>query len=215
MLPMQQPLSAHTPEELFGLAVSAYRSNKKLSQRDFAAKLTDRGMPVDASAVSRIEKGSRSVRLVEALTIAEVLEVDLDLLVSGARSPSQQFQSMRRRTNAALHNLQEPVAQAAFALWIVQDLVREHPELLATLEDEKHGRPTEPDAYLGWVAARAEGWTVLPEEYLTVDTEEEAERIVDVITRVVRLHVGLPRASDDDEPADEDESDGETGLEDA
>lgn len=196
MFLMQQLENPHSPEESFGLAVSVFRSANKMSQRDFAAKLTEKGMQVDASAVSRIEKGSRSVRLVEALTIAEVLQVDLDLLVSGSRTPSQELSTKRRRTNVALRALEEPITRVAFALRDVQRLLHEHPDLLNTLEDETLPAPENPEAYLDWVATRAERWTVLPEDHVATSTDEEADRIVEVISRLARSRIGPSKGED-------------------
>lgn len=151
-------------------------------------------MPVDASAVSRIEKGTRSVRLVEALMIAEVLEVDLDFLVSGSKTPSQEFQALRRRTDAALRALIDPVVDASFALWETEYHLEKHPELLASLSDPELSGPSSPDEYLSWVADRVERWQVAEDDYVITESEEEADRLVDVITRLVKRHVGTKYA---------------------
>ncbi|GAA2748796.1 helix-turn-helix domain-containing protein [Amnibacterium kyonggiense] len=68
----------------FGSAVQAVRTQRGLSQRAFAEALGGHGLSVDASAISRIENGTRAVRLSEAVAIAKVLEVQLDFLLSGA-----------------------------------------------------------------------------------------------------------------------------------
>jgi transcriptional regulator with XRE-family HTH domain len=205
MFPMQQTPKTRTPEEAFGRAVGSFRTVMQMSQRDFAAKLTERGMPVDASAVSRIEKGSRSVRLVEAITIAEVLQVDLDFLVSGAKSPLQQFQTMRRRTDMALQGLVEPIVEVGYSLWEVYFHLQNHPELLETLEDKVLGRPKSLGEYLEWVAGRAERWEVPEEDYIIMDSEEEAEQMIAIITRLARMHIGTEKEFPDIEGGDDGE----------
>lgn len=199
---MQQTTKARTPEESFGFAVGAFRVSQKMSQRDFAAKLTERGMPVDASAVSRIEKGSRSVRLVEALTIAEVLDVDLDFLISRSKTPSQEFHAMRRRTDVALQNLVDPIVDAAYSLWEVQQHLLKHPDLLERLQDKELGRPSKPEEYLDWVTARAVRWEVSEDDYITTESDDEADRIVALIAKFARAHIGtdrpIPKSEDPD-----------------
>lgn len=190
MFHMQQSLKSHTPEESFGLAVNMFRTANKMSQRDFAAKLSERGMPVDASAVSRIENGSRSVRLVEAMTIAEVLGADLDFLISGSKTPSQEFQAMRKRTDAALRRLVSPIVDTAYSLWEVHNHLKKHPELLESLEDKDLTRPSDPDEYLEWVAKRAERWEVPEDDYILTESDEEADQIVNLIARFARIHIG-------------------------
>lgn len=191
---MQQPSKPRTAEESFGHAVAMLRGVRQLSQREFASRLTERGMPVDASAVSRIEKGTRSVRLVEALMIAEVLEVDLDFLISGSKTPSQEFQTLRRRTDAALRALIDPVVEASFALWETEYHLAKNPELLASLSDPELSPPASPDEYLTWVADRVERWQVPEDDYVITDSEEHAARLVNVITRLVEMHVGTKYA---------------------
>ncbi|ALE91849.1 hypothetical protein AOC05_05095 [Arthrobacter alpinus] len=171
---------------------------RKLSQRDFAAKLTEKGMPVDASAVSRIENGTRSVRLVEALTIAEVLDTELDWLVSGSKSISQQFTSMRKRATNALLELGEPVTAAAYHLWETRWFLSKNPELLGELSDEELGAPSDADSYLSWVASRMERWVVTDEEIILADSQEELDQIIDVLHRLVRMHVQLRTAPEAD-----------------
>ncbi|MEZ2390862.1 helix-turn-helix domain-containing protein [bacterium RCC_150] len=189
---MQQNLKA-SAEESFGASVSAIRTSLDLSQREFAARLTEKGMPVDASAVSRIEKGTRSVRLVEAMAIAEVLDVDLGRLVVGAESPLQEFRRMRRYADYALHDLQENLSQAAFLLYDANKHLREHPELLASLGNENHAAPERPEDYLGWVAQRLEQWKIPDEEYTETDNEEDVAAVIEVIRRFAAKLIGPPR----------------------
>lgn len=78
---MQQPQTDLTTEQAFGQAVHAHRVQKGWSQRELAERLESAGVGVDASAVSRIEKGTRAVRLSEAVILAQVLDVPLETLL--------------------------------------------------------------------------------------------------------------------------------------
>ncbi|WP_434619298.1 helix-turn-helix domain-containing protein [Arthrobacter sp. A5] len=185
-------------EEEFGAAVAMMRKLMKLSQRDFAEQLTTKGMPVDASAVSRIEKGTRSVRLIEALTIAEVLNTDLEWLVSGSKTPSQELQSIRRAANRNLQLLAEPLASAAWSIAETRAHLTKHPELLASLTDEDFGTPSSPSEYVDWIAHRISRWPVEDNEYVDLSSQEEVDQIVDVLAAFARRHVGLDRGLDND-----------------
>jgi transcriptional regulator with XRE-family HTH domain len=200
MFPMQQTPVSSTPEEKFGASVSAMRAFRELSQRQFAEKLSKRGMTVDASAVSRIEKGTRSVRLVEAMTIAEVLDVELDRLIAGSESPAQEFRKMRRWADFALHELEEPLGRVMFLLYDALEHLRQHPDLLDALEDGEVGRPDGVEGYLDWVGTRLEKWTVSNDNFTLAD-ESDAEAVVRVIARYAAMMIGpeLPEPEGDED----------------
>lgn len=56
----------------------AAREARGWSQRQLAQELSSRSYRIDPSAITRIEKGQRDVRLAEAIRIAIVLELSLD-----------------------------------------------------------------------------------------------------------------------------------------
>lgn len=192
MFTMQQlPIGIKTQEQNFGIAVAGIRSARELSQRDFAERLTEKGMPVDASAVSRIEKGSRSVRLVEAMTIAEVLGVSLDFLIGGARTPSQEFAQIREAADRALHDLRAPVATAAYHLWEANYYLHQQPELLSDLSAGGADGPSHVDDYLQWVAKRVGEWPIIEDDYIRTEVPFEEDGIAKVLIKLLELHIGL------------------------
>jgi len=129
-----------------------------MSQKQLADRLTERGMRVDAPAISRIESGGRSVRLTEALLIADALDTELEALATYARTPAQRLSRMRRLADIAMNELEEPTADFLNRLLDVRAMLHRHPELLSSLPDEKGTvQPDEPDDYLDWVRKRIEG----------------------------------------------------------
>ncbi|MCZ4535555.1 helix-turn-helix transcriptional regulator [Gordonia terrae] len=62
------------PVKSFGETVAAHRKKLGWKQADLIAALAERGVILDSSAITRIEKGEREPRLTEALTLSEVLE---------------------------------------------------------------------------------------------------------------------------------------------
>lgn len=199
---MTTPASPISQEEAFGRAVAFWRGHRELSQRQLADRLTARGMRLDAPAVSRIESGSRSVRLTEAMLIAEVLDLELDALVGFALSPAQQLHRLRRAADSAMNEL-EPLLQ----LWLsrlatVREFLDEHPELLANLPDaEGEVRPDAPDEYFDWVKRRLGKLAVSAqtaekqrsrienEMIVVVESEEERDDLVELAAAYARAQV--------------------------
>ncbi|GAA3698953.1 hypothetical protein GCM10022377_09960 [Zhihengliuella alba] len=165
---------AGSPEELFGRVVAMIRKHENLSQREFAERLTRRGMPVDASAVSRIEKGTRSVRLVEALVIAEVLDVDLNTLAGLSETPGQSLRHARKAADRAMQEALPRLVAMGWALLDAQDLLDSEPSLLEQLTDDAGGGPRDAEDYLAWVARRISEWDEpKTEEHVVVTGSDE------------------------------------------
>ncbi|BCW59593.1 helix-turn-helix transcriptional regulator [Arthrobacter sp. StoSoilB20] len=204
---MQQPSEATTTgptvEQTFGAEVARLRSLNDMSQRAFAKKLTDRGMAIDASAVSRIESGSRALRLNEALIISDVLNVDIDLLISGARTEKQEFRTRRRYANLMMGQLSDAALDFLAAFGHVNDYLQAHPELLVELDDDNLGRPANADEYLDWVGSRMEQINARPDtEVVVAKNQAEADALKDLIRRFVTglVSVGEDEVSDGEHP---------------
>lgn len=81
----------------FGQNVREARMRKNWSQRELAEALNVRSVKLDPSAVTRIERGVRDVKLREALAIAECLDVDVQQLWSPiGRDPLSMALELRR-----------------------------------------------------------------------------------------------------------------------
>ncbi|MEN4399366.1 helix-turn-helix transcriptional regulator [Mycolicibacterium senegalense] len=72
----------------FGDLMREHREHRRWSQRRLADLLEQVGLRLDPSAITRIERGTRDVKLAEAIVIANVLEFGLDSI---AFSPEAQF----------------------------------------------------------------------------------------------------------------------------
>lgn len=71
------------PSEIFARRMREERTRAGLAQAEIARRITSRlGVTIDGSAVTRIEKRERVVRLDEAVAIAEVLGVPITQLLS-------------------------------------------------------------------------------------------------------------------------------------
>lgn len=72
----------------FGDMMRTHREERGLSQRQLAEHLQAVGLHLDPSAITRIERGTREVKLTEALLISQYLEFPLDYIAS---TPESQF----------------------------------------------------------------------------------------------------------------------------
>lgn len=82
-------------DQRFGASMKALRIERGWSQRDLASQLINKRMPVDASAVSRMESGARSLRLSEAGLVAEALGVTVsDMLSDGVEQAAMNINSV-------------------------------------------------------------------------------------------------------------------------
>jgi transcriptional regulator with XRE-family HTH domain len=81
-----------------------------MSQRELADRLRELGMDVDASAVSRIEKGVRAIRLSEAEAIARVFGSPIEAFL---RAPDQADPEVVLRYADAVVDAQGFLLQAA------------------------------------------------------------------------------------------------------
>lgn len=147
-------------------------------------------MLVDASAVSRIEKGTRSIRLVEAMVIADVLDVDVDFLVQGVRTPEQELKDIRRSTNLFMSQLDKPFSLFAFGLMEAKWFLEAHPELVSQVVDEQAGELSAPDQYLPWVAERMRTIDVDHDDLVPTRTTLEADQLVEVMIAWVSRRIG-------------------------
>lgn len=68
-------------ERRFGARVRQARTERGWSQRELAADLAAKGIKLDPSAITRLEKGQRPIRLDEAATLAEIFGIPLEEMI--------------------------------------------------------------------------------------------------------------------------------------
>ncbi|KKB98564.1 helix-turn-helix domain-containing protein [Mycolicibacter arupensis] len=93
----------------FGDLMRQRREGRGLSQRQLAELLRDVDLHLDPSAITRIERGTREVKLFEALAISKLLEFDLDYI---AFSPDKQFQISGSNLSVAATRARKVLLQA-------------------------------------------------------------------------------------------------------
>lgn len=132
---MQKNDASPSVEQTFGGAVKELRVRLGWSQQTLAEKLTAAGLSMDTSGVSRMEKGTRALRLSEALMVADALDVDLarlirprEVLDAVARLEDEE-RDLRDRYRGAVENL-------GYMLGLREDLARS-----VGVEDEAANKP--------------------------------------------------------------------------
>ncbi len=81
---------AETPEQVFARRMREVRESRNgMPQTVLALVMTMHGTKVDSTAITRMEKGTRAIRLNEAVTAARVLHVPLMELLQPAPSGSE------------------------------------------------------------------------------------------------------------------------------
>ena len=121
-------------ENRFGEAVLDGRHRQGLSQKALADLLTERGLAVDASAISRIEKGARAIRLSEAAIIADVLGFSLADL-ERTRDPQDDLARLQNSIEAGLNASYLGAYQVSTAMDEIDWILGNEPQLLESLGD--------------------------------------------------------------------------------
>lgn len=85
-----------TPEQAVGRRMRFLRNSRGLSQTALADRMTSLGVKVDGSAVTRMERGTRTITVNEAVTIAEALDVSLTLLLRAPSEPEEELMIARQ-----------------------------------------------------------------------------------------------------------------------
>jgi transcriptional regulator with XRE-family HTH domain len=103
--------------EKFGDVVREARERRDWSQRRLAELLDEAGVRLDPSAITRIERGTRDVKLREATAIASVLGIDLaKSLDQIAFTQAQQFHVKTAALADAAVQARRAVAEAPYNL---------------------------------------------------------------------------------------------------
>jgi len=175
--------SNDTPiENRFGEEVLESRRLQRLSQKDLAELLRQRGLVLDASAISRIEKGARAIRLSEAAVIADVLGFSLSD-VEHPRDPMDDFARHRKSIDAgieaAFHSSLEVAGDVIELGWLVE----RDPQVLQSVKDESGSSPTNITEYVKTLEAE---WLRPTNIASTIGYNFESSELRDAVVSLIR-----------------------------
>lgn len=180
----QRPADA--ARKRFAEGVKSARAESEWSQRELAEELATHGLKIDPSAVTRIERGTRPVKVEEAWIIAEVLGTTVgDLLGESRLDPPEELEELRSDTNYAMNMAIRQMTSMLTDMAKVHELLRLHPDLLPALAADRPSRvefdlegplsvpiPSHPDGYLAWVQKRM---SLMTKEVVRVPSKEVGE----------------------------------------
>lgn len=186
--------SVQETEASFGEKVRSARRKRRWTQRELGAMVN-----LDASAISRLEAGTRAIRLGEASQIARALNEGLDELVFGeGPSPHAQLEVVRSETNELMTKVHYTAVDVVRRFVRIIDLLEKHDELFEDLSNfAGDGRPTSIDEYLERVAERAlEKYGPEQRNHVVVESEKRATQLhailAAIIHRIVRTEADDP-----------------------
>lgn len=138
-------------ERDFAEQMKERRVAKGLSQTELAKVIARQGLRFHQTTVARIEEGEQPLKLVEALAIAGVLEMDLRQFVQV--DPSTRFDQSASAMQERLAAAQGPLVGAATYLNMIAKLLDRHPEVLAKMRFSGDRKPRNTAEYLELLAA--------------------------------------------------------------
>lgn len=181
-----------TIDESFGASVTKARSLRGMSQKDLASALTERGMKVDASAVSRIEKGTRSVRLAEAQLISAALGRELSEMISDLGTLQERIFTAYDQIEWRGTDLADAATKFAQSLFALTNLVEGNDEQLAKMVADGVGVPASGRDVPRWYSEllKVRYWDtkrerVNQDRYVLYGPEDDIEGIREAIRAVV------------------------------
>jgi transcriptional regulator with XRE-family HTH domain len=182
-------------DERVGSKLREAREAIEWSQRRLAEELEQWGLKLDPSAVTRIERGSREVKLREAVAFAEALGIPIqELATPPTRNPRAALESYLGSAWERMDTGRHALAGMAYFYMMASNLLDEHPEILQELATEKGITVTDSMNYLA-LEAYSLGEQLGPLADLAVD-DEHLELIKAIIAASV---ANVVQSADDDE----------------
>ena len=172
-------------DKRFGERLKAKRDYRGWSQADMAKMLSDKGIqPMHPSTVAKIEAGDRSVRINEAVGIADLFEVSLDSLLG--RKPGTQ----RNDLTYLLRALRQSSQQVGASLETIRELLEELPE---KFEGAERPQTMTRDTWSKYLAPASEALTrlVIASDFL-LDDEQRRTALSDE----ARMELEVPQDSE-------------------
>ncbi|MEC4763352.1 helix-turn-helix domain-containing protein [Mycobacterium sherrisii] len=192
-----------TFDKTFGVRVKKAREERKWSQRKLAEELDPLGVKLDPSAVTRIERGSREVKLREAAAIAAALGVPLqDLAPPPSSTPREQFLSCIGSAGEQGLAARQALASMAMYYAMALHLVTHDPDLLPELAAELTGiegddiRHIQGETAAAIIEAITSRQSVAPLAY--AHDASQAEQLTAIVNATISNLIGVEGNADSD-----------------
>lgn len=190
---MQESIGGREFSERVGARLREFREERKWSQRRLAEVLHANGLKLDPSAITRMERGQRDVKLHEATALAAALRVKLDELVRhDDDDPRQELADEFDWADEGLQKAQGALSNVAMSYTRIVQLVEEYPDLIDALASRAGAPAADIKQFLAF-----EAYTIAesgPHIRLAVN-DEQRELISAILVSIATSHVS-PDAPD-------------------
>lgn len=120
---MTEPKTYAVTDETFGIAVREARERSRMTQAQLAEEMKYRGFDFHQQTVYRLESGKRKVTIGEALALAELVEVPVEVLAArNEDSIQRRVQALRFLAKQTVQYMEEVDSAAREALHKQQEL---------------------------------------------------------------------------------------------
>lgn len=140
-----------SPDVIVGRNIRERREELELTQRELVERLGALGWAIDTPAITRIEKGTRALRVNQLTLIAQALETIPESFFEDAASV---VSGLRAEVHRGLLKARRGLVEALSGAQQVWQMTRDREDGVNLLRES--GLPLEPDAYLDWLSARVE-----------------------------------------------------------
>ncbi|MDQ0648600.1 transcriptional regulator with XRE-family HTH domain [Microbacterium natoriense] len=124
-----------TPGEVFARRLRRQRLEAGIAQTELALRMSRLlGGSIDGSAITRIEKMDRAVRLDEAVAAARALNVPLDALINDEESGESRLRELREELGRQQSRADAAIAEHQQAVTAMVDIEQEIKRLAALRE---------------------------------------------------------------------------------
>lgn len=191
-------------EERFGGRVREYRLDLGLTQGAFALVLAEHGLSLDASAISRIEKGIRAVRLGEAHVIARTFGVELEDFLRSSMTDDEEFRAARDMANRAMRSGRSNIVWMLRGFQRAGRVLDRNPSVSDLLEADEFERPRDSEAYFAWATRRmatlaAATWALHRDSHVPTNSPGEAEALSKLAVQLTADVTSIISSAKDDE----------------
>jgi transcriptional regulator with XRE-family HTH domain len=140
--PVESGETEESPERIFGRRVRRERMRRGWRQEDLAAAVADGGISLHPSAYAKIEGGTRTVTLNEAVAITVALDLPVSWMLSGDDTADleEQLERADAELKAAMAESDEAL-QRAVNMWLerrrlIRDLASEGQMAITPAEED-------------------------------------------------------------------------------
>ncbi len=191
-------------EERFGSRVREYRLDLGLTQGAFVSVLAEHGLSLDASAISRIEKGVRAVRLGEAHVISRAFGVELEDFLRSGMTDVEEFRAARDMANRAMRSGRSNIVWMLRGFQRAGRVLDRNPSVSDLLEANEFERPQDSQAYFEWATKRmvnlaAATWALHGDSHVPAHSLAEAEALSKLAVQLAANVTSIYSAVEDDE----------------